>query len=435
MRKDVQVTVVGKVFRPNRLKVLALNRCLQNYFQLVKWYLRFNSTSKRFLHENGYEKAKRLFNLNTALIQTARDKAVEILKSFEKNKKNDSTLRLKRISIRFDKRCYSFSKTTNVLTPYWLTLSLNRRKRISLPIVFGEKHRQRIEEAFRGEWSFTTVEMVKRNGEWYAHFVLKKTVELPDKPETVIAIDRGEVNLAAAVAVSKRNPEKPMKGQFWRGEEIKCVRGLYSHIRRKLQEKNRVGKVKELKGRERRKVNQQLHMIANQIIQYAKQFPKPTIVMENLNGVRKGFKKSKRLNRRFHSLPFRKLQTYIEYKALLEGIKVKYLTEKETRNTSKECHRCGYVTQAKERIFKCPSCGMEYDRDLNACVNIAHRVMSSMGWGSCEPPITSRCDWRRKAPAERWKPPTSVGGGSRPFVPSSITRESSPFGGGSSLTF
>jgi transposase len=25
-------------------------------------------------------------------------------------------------------------------------------------------------------------------------------------------------------------------------------------------------------------------------------------------------------------------------------------------------------------------CGME--RDLNACINIAHRVMSSMGWGS-----------------------------------------------------
>ncbi|RLE41907.1 hypothetical protein DRJ19_05075 [Candidatus Woesearchaeota archaeon] len=29
---------------------------------------------------------------------------------------------------------------------------------------------------------------------------------------------------------------------------------------------------------------------------------------------------------------------------------------------------------------------MEYDRDLNACVNMAHRVMSSMGWRSREPP-------------------------------------------------
>ena len=385
MQRDVQLTVIGKVFKPNPNKVLALNMTLKEYFRLVRWYLSFNSTSKTLLHENGYEKAKRLFKLNTALIQTARDKTIEILKSFQKNRKDNSALRPNRVSIRFDKRCYSFSKTTNVLTPYWLTLSLFRGRRVSLPIVFGEKQKARIEEAFRGEWSFTTVEMVKRDGEWYAHFVLKKTVELPDEPETVIAIDRGEANLAVAVAISKKDPAKPMKGRFWRGGEIKRIRGLYSHIRRKLQEKNRIGKVKELGRRERHKVNQQLH-IANEIVAYAKQFPKPIIVMEDLNGIRRKFKKSKRLNRRFHSLPFRKLQTYIKYKANLKGIEVRYLSKKETKNTSKICHRCGYVTQVKGRIFKCPNCGMEYDRDLNACINITHRLMSSMGWRSCEPP-------------------------------------------------
>lgn len=68
-------------------------------------------------------------------------------------------------------------------------------------------------------------------------FRLKKTVEVPDEPESVIRIDRGERNLAVAVAISKSNPDKPMKGQFWRGEEIKRVRGLYNHVRRRLQEK------------------------------------------------------------------------------------------------------------------------------------------------------------------------------------------------------
>jgi len=186
-------------------------------------------------------------------------------------------LRLKRICIRFDKRCYTFSKTTNALTPYWLTLSLNKRERISLPIAFVERQKEKIEGAFEGEWSFATVEMVKRN-ERYAHFVLSKTLELPDEPETIVAIDRGEQNLAVAVAISKQNADKPMKGQFWRGKEIKRVRGLYGHIRRKLQEKRRVGKTK-IKHKERRKVNQQLHIIANQIIEYVKQFPKPVIVM------------------------------------------------------------------------------------------------------------------------------------------------------------
>jgi len=118
---------------------------------------------------------------------------------------------------------------------------LSRRERISLPIVFGGKQGERIEEAFRGGWQFTTVERVKRDGEWCVHFVLKKAVEVPDEPETVMAIDGGEHNLAVAVAISKSNleeqPRQALKGQFWRGEEIKKIRGLYGHIRRRLQEK------------------------------------------------------------------------------------------------------------------------------------------------------------------------------------------------------
>jgi len=47
------VCVVGKVFKPNRLKVLALNKTLGEYFRLVEWYLNFNSRLKSFLHEKG----------------------------------------------------------------------------------------------------------------------------------------------------------------------------------------------------------------------------------------------------------------------------------------------------------------------------------------------------------------------------------------------
>jgi transposase len=66
--------------------------------------------------------------------------------------------------------------------------------------------------------------MVKHDGEWYAHFLLKRTIEVPDKPKTLIAIDRGKHNLA--VAISKSNPNKPMKGQFWSGREIKRIKRI-----------------------------------------------------------------------------------------------------------------------------------------------------------------------------------------------------------------
>jgi transposase len=60
--------------------------------------------------------------------------------------------------------------------------------------------------------------------------------------------------------------------------------------------------------------------------------------------------------------------------------------QKETRGTSKTCHRCGHVAQVKGRVFKCPKCGLIYNRDLNACINIAHALKRGMGWGSREPP-------------------------------------------------
>ncbi|MEM0481389.1 MAG: hypothetical protein QXM16_00660 [Nitrososphaerota archaeon] len=104
--------------------------------------------------------------------------------------------------------------------------------------------------------------MVRWKGEWYAHFTLTKTVELVDDFETTVALDRGEVNLAVAVAISKNNLSKPMRGQFWRGEEIKRLRGLYGHIRRRLQEKKMIGMVKKLRDGERRKVLQQLNTIS-----------------------------------------------------------------------------------------------------------------------------------------------------------------------------
>jgi len=70
------------------------------------------------------------------------------------------------------------------------------------------------------------------------------------------------------------------------------------------------------------------------------------------------FKRSKKINRRFHILPFRSLQTNIEYKTLLEGIEVRYLMKEETKNASRTCRRCGHVAQVKGREFRCLKCGL-----------------------------------------------------------------------------
>jgi len=76
--------------------------------------------------------------------------------------------------------------------------------------------------------------------------------------------------------------------------------------------------------------------------------------MEKLGGIRENMNGSAKLNRRLHAWSFRKLQTYIEYKANLERIPIVYVNP---RNNSKRCHKCRHVAQAYKE-FRCPKCGM-----------------------------------------------------------------------------
>lgn len=385
--KIVKTTIIGKVYKENKGKTYRLNNLLDEYFRLIKLYvytgLELKDMSKYSLHEFTYSKICDEFNLATGLIQTARDKSVEILKSFKKSdkgktegKRKNRTLKLKRISIRFDKRTFKLKKINNKLTRYWLILSDDGMTQLHLPIQLGKKQIEKIENG----WRPVSVEMTKKNGQWFAHITIEKWIKFKE-PKIVIGIDVGEVNFAAAMVIDINDQEKPMKGQIWRGEEIKRIRGLYGHIRRNLGRKKLPNKIKEIGQKENRKVNQEVHIVANNIIEYVKQFEDPIITMEDLTNIRYSFDKGKRLNKRFHSLPFYKLKKYIEYKANSVGIDVRFI---EPAGTTKTCHRCGNVSYIYRREYRCGACGMVYNRDLNASINIAHFLMREMGWRRSE---------------------------------------------------
>ncbi len=380
-KESIRLTITGRILKPNRWKIFALNKCLDKYLKLIQWYLSFASFSKKFLHERCYSEARRKFGLNAALTQTARDKAVEIVRSFRalsKQRKVKCTVpTLKEVSIRFDMRCFTLEKANTKITPYWLTLKINKNTKISLPVQFGERQSKLIDAALNGEWKICTVEMVKKSKEWYAHVSLKKEITY-EEPETFVGVDIGEWNPAVAVAVSKYD-DKPHQGQFWSGYEIRGIRGKYGHIRRNLQRKKLLRMVRKIGSKESRKINHLLHIISKQVVEYAKRFPKPIIGMENLKGIRESIKVPRQMSRRLHSWPFRKLQEYIKYKANLAGIQVIAINPKDT---SRRCHQCGHVARVEGREFRCPRCGLVYNRDLNAAINIAHALKRGMGWGS-----------------------------------------------------
>ncbi|PSN89750.1 transposase, partial [Candidatus Marsarchaeota G1 archaeon OSP_B] len=349
MKAEVKVAVQGKILNPNKEKRHKLNVVLEKYLKAVKFFASFGIKDKNLLQQRAYKEARRRFGLSSTPTQTARDKAVELVKANEGRE-----FHIRKVSIRVNYRAFKLVRRDTKLTPYWLYLKLDGDG-AWYPVQFGERQREMIDNVLsdHSEWSLQQVELVKRDGEWYAYFTLEKPFKNYE-PQTPIGIDLGEKNLATVVALVNG---KPTKGTFFKGSEIKEVRHKYFNIRKKLQKKKRLDVVRRLRDKERRIVNHELHVISKKIVEYAKQFPSPVIVMEKLTGIRENFKKGKELNRRFHSLPFRKLKKMVEYKAKLEGIKVSHLNPKDT---SKTCHRCGYVTHVEGRELRCPNCGMVY---------------------------------------------------------------------------
>ncbi|MEM0481503.1 MAG: zinc ribbon domain-containing protein [Nitrososphaerota archaeon] len=89
--------------------------------------------------------------------------------------------------------------------------------------------------------------------------------------------------------------------------------------------------------------------------------------MENLKGISRRINHSKNLNRRLHSRNFRRLQSFIEYKANLEGLPVIYVNPKET--SSLRPTSGGSLAPNGHGLVKC-KCAYENDRDVTACLNM-----------------------------------------------------------------
>ncbi|MBD3193578.1 MAG: hypothetical protein GF317_00880 [Candidatus Lokiarchaeota archaeon] len=121
-------------------------------------------------------------------------------------------------------------KANKEINSYWLRLSLSGKwGRTKFPIIFG-KRKELIEEALHWEYSSKRVGQKKRKGTWYAHFNLSREIAVPDSPEAVIGIDRGQKNFAVTVGIKKDSPIKPRRGRFLKGAKIKALKGNYHHI-------------------------------------------------------------------------------------------------------------------------------------------------------------------------------------------------------------
>ena len=123
--------------------------------------------------------------------------------------------------------------------------------------------------------------------------------------------------------------------------------------------------------RERNRTTQVLHRVTRAIVQGATKTCL-AIVMENLKGIRKLYRRGndqiRSFRGRMNSWTFREVQRQVEYKARWEGVPVIYVSP---RGTSRKCPDCdSSLVPLEGRKLFCPSCNKSEDRDIIASRNI-----------------------------------------------------------------
>ena len=226
---------------------------------------------------------------------------------------------------------------------------------------------------------------------WYLSFayeVPEVSVELTD---LVIGVDLGVKTLATLSTgefienINKSRRVKQLEKQL-RREQRHLARQLQANVKGYLTTENGSRKpiykrplelcsnIQETK-RKIKLIYRKLHSIRmnhlHQTTSYlVKQLPKG-IVIEDLNV--KGMMKNRHLARHIQNVMFYEFRRQLEYKCLQYGIQL--VVADRFYPSSKACSYCGNIKSKlnlKERVYKCSSCGLKKDRDLNAAENLAY---------------------------------------------------------------
>lgn len=244
---------------------------------------------------------------------------------------------------------------------------------INIKLLPSKEHFILIQKALEGkEFKIYGIKLLKKDNEFRLHVSLKKEVNIPNWQEckTFIGIDIGMNYLVTCSAISDDN--KIHKGKFIHGSLWKHLQLKKKFKVSKLQSKN--AKTDNVWDKYNNMLDEQLHIASKEVIEYAKQFDKPIIVLEKLEGMKPNSFNSK-WNFILSNWARTRLQSYIKYKADWEGIPVVYVYP---HYTSQLCCYCGVKGDRTGKLFTCPNCGRVLNSDFNASVNIAKRFRNQL---------------------------------------------------------
>ncbi len=348
-----------------------LDSLFSTYREIVNFLITYafenNVTSFYRLKKETYKSLRKEYpELPSHYLYTACQMATAIFKSFRKRKKKEKA-----------KGKPVFKKEVIMLDDHLFKLDLERGLiKLSTPSgrIQLEFYPAKYHEKFN-DWKVGQAWLVRTPKGVFLNVVFSKEVEIKE-PKAFVGVDLNENNVTLALP----------NGEFVQIiTHEREIRTGYFVKRRRIQQKIRAGKKKkellEKYGeRERNRLNDLYHKLANKIVELAEKYG--GIALEDLTEIRDSIRYSAEMNGRLHRWSFRKLQSIIEYKGKLRGVKVVFVNP---AYTSSLCPICGgKLSPNGHRVLKCSNCGFEADRDVVGSWNIRLKALEM--WGVSVPP-------------------------------------------------
>lgn len=383
---QIQKTVKFKVGELSNKKKEKLDLVLQRSLSCIKDIIQIsiieNTTSNKKLHHLVYKDMKKKYNLPACVIHQARNKAVEMLKSWKRlqriKRKNILPPSPKALRIRYDNVVFNILKTESKKFEYFVSFLITSgykkdNSRIYLPLIVNSDYQKEyIKKVVLKEYKLCASDLVKKNKDYFIHMTFSKETNIPKVNSSFqpIGIDIGINNLAVVSVAQQKNPVK-----FFSGKRLLWKKKQLNKQKAELQRNCNERLLRKIGLKEQRYVRHLNNVISAYVIERAKQLVNPIVVMEDLKHILETTKVRKK-QRYYHiTWAFKILQDMILYKANWEGIPVVFINPP---YTSQICPKCFSTNKRVKHNYKCSHCGYQANSDFVGSVNIAKKFFEDI---------------------------------------------------------
>ena len=207
----------------------------------------------------------------------------------------------------------------------------------------------------------------------YLLLTIRKNVEI-NEHENKFFIDINEDSIDCLLV----NYDKNEAVLFSIRHDIRRIRTNYRRIRKSIQMKVRNPRLRDkllakYGRREKKRVEDRVKKITTLLAEIAREY-NAGLVRESLKDLRlNSRKRSKQLNYRLSTFPYRRFIEYVDYKFYERGLSV---LEVGAKGTSITCPICGHVdkrNRVNKETFMCRRCGFTFNAQYVACLNLFSR--------------------------------------------------------------